>query len=239
MAPPPLDQPRPGGGDGSRAGGIGGDGQLTRPSPWFVPPAGATDAGGTPHSGQARPSRNATNFVPSPDFTRISTVRLPSFCASCDRAADVGRRGDLAARDLQDHVAGLEAVLGGDAVGLDIGDDHAVVAAARDLAGRRERQAEPRHVETALLAALGRGARLALVRQFAERHRDGLLLAACSTVSRTVAPGAMAPIWRARSRGIPNRRAVDRGDDVAGLDAGLDGGTVRLRLGDQRTFAPA
>jgi hypothetical protein len=26
-----------------------GDGQLIRPSPWFGPPAGATDAGGTPH----------------------------------------------------------------------------------------------------------------------------------------------------------------------------------------------
>src|SRR5689334_23932534 len=54
---------------------------LTRPSPWFVPPAGATDAGRTPHSDQALPSLKATNFVPSPDFTRISTVRLPSRCA--------------------------------------------------------------------------------------------------------------------------------------------------------------
>src|SRR6476660_6548483 len=64
---------------GSELEGV--DGQLTRPSPWFVPPAGATDAGCTPHSGQARPSLNATNRVPSFDFTRISTVRLPSFCA--------------------------------------------------------------------------------------------------------------------------------------------------------------
>src|SRR5947199_2404511 len=62
-------------------GGIGGDGQLARPSPWFVPPAGATDAGRTPHSNQARLSLKATNFVPSPDFKRSSTVRLPSRCA--------------------------------------------------------------------------------------------------------------------------------------------------------------
>src|SRR5947208_16886280 len=31
---------------------------------------------------QALPSRRATNFVASPDFTRIRIVRLPSFCAS-------------------------------------------------------------------------------------------------------------------------------------------------------------
>src|SRR5262249_29269672 len=32
--------------------------------------------------GQALPSRSATNFVASPDFTRMRIVRLPSFCAS-------------------------------------------------------------------------------------------------------------------------------------------------------------
>src|SRR6516162_1943317 len=31
---------------------------------------------------QALPSRSATNFVASPDFTRMRIVRLPSFCAS-------------------------------------------------------------------------------------------------------------------------------------------------------------
>src|SRR5437763_13892037 len=64
---PTAPQLCPGGGDGCRSWSWkGGDGQLTRPSPWFEPPAGATDAGGTSHSVQALPSRMATNFVPSP-----------------------------------------------------------------------------------------------------------------------------------------------------------------------------
>jgi hypothetical protein len=81
LSPPPLDLPFPGGGDVCRASArFGGTGQ--RPVPGFEPPAGATNAGGTPHSVQALPSRSATNLIPSPDFTRINTVRLPSFCAS-------------------------------------------------------------------------------------------------------------------------------------------------------------
>src|SRR5204862_3660564 len=58
-----------------------GDGSHT-PVPGFEPPAGATDAGGTHHWHQARPSLSARNLVPSPDLIRISTVRRPSFCAS-------------------------------------------------------------------------------------------------------------------------------------------------------------
>src|SRR5215472_3229739 len=57
-------------------------GTGARPVPWFGPPAGATFADGTPHSVHALPSRKATYLVPSPDFTRISTVRLLSRCAS-------------------------------------------------------------------------------------------------------------------------------------------------------------
>src|SRR5262245_33963921 len=80
--PPPLNQLRTGGGDGCRDEvRWDGDGRRARPL-WFEPPAGATDAGGAPHFGQALPSRSATNFVASPDLTRIRIVRLPSFCAS-------------------------------------------------------------------------------------------------------------------------------------------------------------
>src|SRR5215469_8577997 len=49
VAPPPLDQLRTGGGDGCR-NGVDGWGRAFRPSPWFEPPAGATDAGGASHS---------------------------------------------------------------------------------------------------------------------------------------------------------------------------------------------
>src|SRR5260221_7923846 len=80
--PPPLNHLRAGGGDGcGEEVRWDGEGRRARPL-WFEPPAGATDAGGAPHFDQALPSRSATNFVASPDFTRIRIVRLPSFCAS-------------------------------------------------------------------------------------------------------------------------------------------------------------
>src|SRR5215831_14502943 len=73
--------PREGGGEaGPGSDGVG-DGREARPQ-GFVPPAGATNAGVTSLSHHARPSGSATNFVASPDFTRISTVRLPSLRAS-------------------------------------------------------------------------------------------------------------------------------------------------------------
>src|SRR5260370_4912728 len=82
LDPPPLNHLRTGGGDGCRDEvRWDGDGRRARPL-WFEPPAGATDAGGGPHFDQALPSRSATNFVASPDFTRIRIVRLPSFCSS-------------------------------------------------------------------------------------------------------------------------------------------------------------
>src|SRR5580698_5697521 len=59
---------------------LGGDGPYG-PSPRERPPAGATDASGCPMT-QALPSGSATNFVPSPDFTRNKTACLPSFWAS-------------------------------------------------------------------------------------------------------------------------------------------------------------
>ncbi len=61
----------------------------------------------------------------------------------------VGRLGDLLAADLEDDVAGLEALFGRSAVGIDVGDDHAFRAAARDLAGGGQRQAELGHLGAA------------------------------------------------------------------------------------------
>src|SRR5215467_11675780 len=37
---------------------------------------------------------------------------------------------------------------------------------------------------------------------------------------------------------IPDRHSVDRGDHIAGLNAGVDRRTVRLRLGNERTLGP-
>jgi hypothetical protein len=49
------------------------------PAPWFVPPAQSGLSASVAPLDQARPSRSATNFVASPDFTRMRTERLPSF----------------------------------------------------------------------------------------------------------------------------------------------------------------
>jgi hypothetical protein len=79
--PPPLPTPprrgrrMPGGRVGNRRG------RALKPVPRVRPPAGATDAGGCPID-QALPRGNATNFVPSLDFTLRSTVCLPSLRAS-------------------------------------------------------------------------------------------------------------------------------------------------------------
>ena len=78
----PLDQLHPGGGDGCRERSWYRRGRALRPAPRVRPPAGATDAGGSPHSCQALPSGSATKRVPASDFTRNNSVCLPSLRAS-------------------------------------------------------------------------------------------------------------------------------------------------------------
>ena len=71
-------------------------------------------------------------------------------------------------------------------------------------------------------------------RQFPERDVDGSLLASLHhrqlhrRARRQTADGAR------DLAGIADVLAVDGGDDVAGLDTGLDSGSSCLRLGDQR-----
>src|SRR5262245_43817759 len=93
------------------------------------------------------------------------------------RLSDVGRCRHRLAADIEDDVAGLEAVVGGAALRIDAGHDHAFASGARHLAGRRERQAEARRVASGAVAFLGAGAGLALLRQLAEGDRQRLRLA--------------------------------------------------------------
>src|SRR5262249_3611330 len=87
--PPPLNQLRTGGGGGGR-GEVRREGEGGRAPPpgsnhrrgrGRAAGGGAGGRGCAPFA-QALPSRSATNFVASPDFTRMRIVRLPSFCAS-------------------------------------------------------------------------------------------------------------------------------------------------------------
>ena len=156
----------------------------------------------------ALPSGSATNFVPSRDFTRNNTVCLPSVLASArPLRISAGVDTDLAA-DVENHVADLEAVLGGNATVGHRGDDNAVAAGI--LVGRRERQPELRHVgvgHVTLIVLIVR--RHFLGRQSAERQRHGLVLAAdgwCRASPKRRAPScrSCAPV-RAR-RGSACRR---------------------------------
>jgi hypothetical protein len=52
------------------------------PAPWFEPPAGRGMPTMRTILAWALPSGTATDLVPSPDFTCIRPVCLPSFCAS-------------------------------------------------------------------------------------------------------------------------------------------------------------
>src|SRR5262249_12893598 len=79
--PPPLNQLRTGGGDGCRGEGRR-EGDRRSARPLFRPAGGGDGCRRCAPFDQALPSRSATNFVASPDFTRMRIVRLPSFCAS-------------------------------------------------------------------------------------------------------------------------------------------------------------
>src|ERR1700730_247248 len=143
--------------------------------------------------------------------------------------AKVDRIGDLLAGSLEDDVSGLEALLGREPVGVDIGDDNALAPGLR-----RNRKAEPGYGGAPLLGALGSDAGLALVRQVAEHDADGFLLT-FSHDGQLHRSGGRQGADRSRDlAGVADLLAVDGDDHIAGLDPGLDGGTVRLRLGDQR-----
>ena len=130
---------------------------------------------------QPRPNGTATNRDAPPERTRTRTVFLFS-----PRAATIASRtsagvADRLAADFEDDVAFLEAALGSRAAALDLGHDDAFLAGAGDAVGRRNRHAEPSELRAALRTRprsfVDRGARFALVRQFAERQVDGLFLA--------------------------------------------------------------
>ena len=103
--------------------------------------------------------------------------------------------------------------------------------------GGSQHQAELRHI------GAGRGELRhgggAFLRHLAERQRDALL--------RTLAPDR--DIHRSAGRhtadlhgevaGILDRIAVHGGDDIARLDVGLGGGTIRRWFGNQRACSPS
>src|SRR5690242_405464 len=117
-----------------------------RPSPWFEPPAGATDAGGASHSrlGLAERHRDEVRCLARLDPHEDRALAL--LLRVLESAAYVRRIGNLLAADLENDVAGFEALVGSKSVGIDVGDDDALRAATGDLPRGHDGEAKPRHV---------------------------------------------------------------------------------------------
>src|SRR4051812_13635465 len=73
-----------------------------------------------------------------------------------ERLLDLGRLSHGPARDLENHVAGLDALLRSRAVGIDLHDGDALVTGALDRLRRSQRQAEARPL-LGLVAGVGLG----------------------------------------------------------------------------------
>src|ERR1051325_575053 len=146
-------------------------------------------------------------------------------------------RGDALARDVEDDIPVAEALRGSRAVGIDLRHDDTVGPGPRNLARRSKREAELRHVRAAFVAIAGRGARFALLaRQLAKRDVDGLLAALADDTELHIGAGRQAGDALGEFARVLDLLAVDAGDHVAGLDAGLHGRAVRLRLCHQRAL---
>src|SRR5215813_6612822 len=153
LAPPSRPNPDPTEGGGKPVPGSEiSRGRAQGPPPGFVPPAGATNAGVTGpiwlprRKGATKSSRAAERHCDKlRGLARLHPQQhgaLAALACVVERDSNVGRARYGLAGDLEDHVAGLEAALGGRAVGIDGGDDHALAAAAGDRAGGGQRQAE-------------------------------------------------------------------------------------------------
>src|SRR6476661_5382828 len=140
----------------------------------------------------------------------------------------VGARHTLAG-NIEDHVTGTEALRSSRTVRIDLRDHDTVAPRARHLHRRGEREAETRHFGTAAVVVAGCRAGLTLLaRQFAKNDVDGLLRTLADDAELDVGAGRQARDLLGQIARILHHRAVHRGDDVTGLDAGLDGRTIGL-----------
>ena len=140
-------------------------GRALGPSPEFVPPE-ETDGRGR-HAllgfsrlrppirhGRAAARRSASCRRTSPASALRTLAVLVRLGHRTLHVADARHR--LAA-DIEDHIAGLHAVLGGGAVGIDAGDDHALAAGTGDAVAGASVEPEMRDVVAGLSSGVGVG----------------------------------------------------------------------------------
>jgi hypothetical protein len=235
----PRPSSRPAGATDTGERGRQGRGRAQGPPPGFAPPAGATIADGTPRSrppaapihrgcdrragsanaaarsGAAQRNRDETRAL-----LRLHAHQHAALAFACGhRSAPCERRpaSRRSCRDLEDHVAGLEAEVGGRTRGA----TSATTTPGSLPAGASDRP-KSRLVAAARIARPALAARLALLGSSPSVRLRSLLGALADDPSLTVL-------------------AVDRHDHVAGLDAGLDRRAVlpaARRPARRRSFKP-
>src|SRR4051812_12259802 len=144
------------------------------PSPsGYVPPAGATDAGGSPPTKSAAVEGDGHELH---GVARLHPHQHAAFALGArvgERLANIRRRGDRLSADVENDVAGAEAALGCDARGAHLRHHHAVTGV---FAARGKRQSQPRNIAVGRFALFGRSStRFTRCRQFTEREGNGLL----------------------------------------------------------------
>src|ERR1700716_2051997 len=119
-------------------------------------------------------------------FTRLHTHQHGTLALLTHLAklfADIGGCRNRFAADVEDYVSGVEAVLGGNAIGIDRGHHHSRRACTRHIGSWRKRQ-DKKRVARRRFTRPGAALLLTLIRQFAKRQRKRLLLTIARDVER-------------------------------------------------------
>src|SRR5436190_23060982 len=150
----------------------------------------------------------------------------------CEGLAHLLRCGHALPSDIENDVTVLEALRRRRTIRIDLCHDDTFGPRACHLAGWSEREAELRHIgAVAVLTIAGRGPGFALLaREFAERNVDRLLTTLANDAELHVGAGRQARNPLGELACVLDLLAIDAGDHVARLDAGLHCRTIRLGL---------
>src|SRR6476646_10088056 len=220
------------------------EGASFGPAPRKEPSAGATNAGETLHlissPRLALCQRHRDEARRTAALHAHENAVLVVGAGGVDRLTHLAGAGHVLAGNLKNDVAFLEAAFRRRALRVDLGDHDAFLAGAGHAVGGGNRQAKLRHAgalaQATLVFLVGVGLGLDRVRQLAEREVDDLVLALLQHVEFYGIAGRKTADGAGEFLGILDRLAVDGGDDVTGLDAGLGRRTIGLRFRHQRAF---
>src|SRR5262245_60214973 len=134
------------------------------------------------------------------------------------------------ARYLEDDIAGLESLVGGVAVGSDLGDDDASLTCAGHLLSRRQR--EPKVIEPLAGLWLVERSKLLTAWEGTKLHVDLVLYPIANNGELDIGVGMQLGDLASKVARVVDLVAIHRDDDVAGLDVLFSGGAVLGHLGN-------